>query len=90
MLLVLSIIDIIAGICLGISLKGILAVIIGLIILFKAFVSLGTSLGSGYIFDWMGWIDLIAGLSLLIGFIIPWLWVIVIIKGIYSLVFSLN
>ena len=88
MIVFLALLDILGGICLAFSWIGTLTSLIGLFILVKGLFSIVGSLASKYYFDWMGWIDLIVGMSLIFGFAIPWLWILPILKGSYSLVFS--
>jgi len=88
--LILSAIDLLSGSLLLLNLKFFLNYIAGIMLLKGAF-SLLSSLGIGYWFDWMGFIDVISGVALLLfAFGIPaaifstlaW---IVIFKGVYSL-----
>lgn len=83
-LMLLSAIDVIAGLCLLGSVKGILATVIGIIILIKGLFSVIGGVATKHYLDWMGWIDLIAGLSLIFGFFIPYFWILPILKGTYS------
>jgi hypothetical protein len=87
--LILSAIDMLSGSLLLLNLKIFLNYIAGIMLLKGAF-SLLSSLGAGYWFDWMGFIDVISGAALLLfAFGLPaaifgtlaW---IVIFKGIYS------
>ncbi len=90
MLLILSLLDILAGVFLAVSLKGLVASLIGLIVLVKGLFSLAGSMSEKYFFDWMGWIDMITGVMLIFSLSVPMFWIIPIVKGVYSLVFSLN
>ena len=88
MLIVLALLDIIGGIALALSIKGIFALVIGSLIIIKGFFSVTGGLLSKYFFDWMGWIDLITGFALLSGMNISWLCVLPILKGVYSIATS--
>jgi hypothetical protein len=88
--LILSAIDLICGGLLLLNLNFFLNYIAGIMLLKGAF-SILSSLGVGYWFDWMGWIDLIGAAALLLfAFGIPaavftnLAWIIV-FKGVYSL-----
>lgn len=91
--LILSAIDLLSGSLLLLNLNFFLNYIAGIMILKGAF-SLVSSIGVGYWFDWMGFIDVISGVALLLfAFGLPaaifstiaW---IVILKGTYSLMRS--
>ena len=90
MLWLLSTIDILSGLLLGLGWTGTFVTIIGAIMLIKGVYSLITSLGVGYPFDWMGWTDLITGILILTSFSISWFWIVPILKGTYSFLFSLR
>jgi hypothetical protein len=94
---VLGILDIIAG---GVmALGGIAGAAESIYLLYftaifflKALYSIGTALAEGFFFDVLGWLDLMAAVSLLflywqISFgLFFWLGMLMIIKGVYSLV----
>ena len=89
--LILSAMDLVCGGLLLLNLNFLLNIIAGIMLMKGAF-SLLSSLGVGYWFDWMGWLDVIGGAALLLfAFGIPaaifanLAWIIV-FKGIYSLV----
>jgi len=84
----LGIIDILVGISL-IFPSNFLAFYIGVIVLIKGVSSVIGSFASGFYFDFMGFIDLAAGIILLLGLSIPWLWILPMIKGIYSIIAGL-
>ena len=88
MLVLLALLDILAGITLVFSWAGQVVSIIGLLVLVKGIYSLTTSFTSKYFFDWMGWVDLITGIMLIFGLFVPFFWVLPILKGVYSLLFS--
>ena len=52
------------------------------IALVKGSISVLGSLLAGFFFDYMGWMDLLAGLSLLFGFGIPFFWILMMLKGV--------
>jgi hypothetical protein len=88
--LILSAIDLIAG---GLILLNInfLLNYIAIIIFFKGFFSIISSLGIGYWWDWMGWIDILTAAALALfsfGFpaaIFTYIAYVVIFKGAYSM-----
>jgi hypothetical protein len=88
---ILSAIDLLAGGLLLLNLN-ILITYIAAIIFFKGFFSVISSLGLGYMWDWMGWIDMITAASLaLFSFGFPasaftYVAYIVIFKGTYTMV----
>ena len=84
----LGIIDILVGISL--MFPNFLAFYIGVIVLIKGVSSVIGSFASGFYFDFMGFIDLAAGIILLLGLFIPWLWILPMIKGIYSIIAGLS
>jgi uncharacterized membrane protein HdeD (DUF308 family) len=89
LLLILSLLDILAGILLIFPHQS-LAFYIGIAVLIKGVSSL---IGSILARDWiifLGFIDLIVGLMLLMNFSISWFWVFPIIKGLYSLIIGLG
>jgi uncharacterized membrane protein HdeD (DUF308 family) len=83
-LVILGFFDIIVG--LSLLFHNFLAFYIGIIILIKGVSSVIGSFAAKYFFDFMGFIDLIAGVILLLNLSIPWFWILPMIKGIYSLV----
>jgi hypothetical protein len=90
MLIFLSLLDILTGICLAFSLKGVIISIIGTLVLVKGIFSLIGSIGTRYYFDWMGWVDLISGIMLIFGIFVHWFWILPVIKGLYSMIFSFS
>lgn len=58
---------------------------IGVFVLAKGLMSLIGSLANKYFFDFMGAIDVIAGISLILNFTIPFFWFLPMLKGIYSI-----
>ncbi len=62
-----------------------LAFIIGAIHLLKGVFSLLGAFLSGFLFDWMGAVDLLTGIALLFFWNIPYLWAPLIFKGIWSI-----
>jgi len=89
MLMLLALLDILGGLTLAFSWTYPFVYFIGLLILVKGLFSLAGSLTSGHYFDWMGWVDIIAGIMLIFGFGISWFWVLPVLKGCYSLLFSI-
>ena len=96
MLLLLGICDVVAGIFLffGNMLGGSMVLIVfGSIIAFKGLYSLVASIGVGYLYDWMGFLDLLVGLLLVAafyGYVFDVSWAIglfVLLKGLYSVFF---
>ncbi len=87
-LAILGLFDIIVGVSL--ALPNFLAFYIGVIVLIKGVSSIVGSFAVKYFFDFMGFIDLIAGVILLLNFSIPWFWLLLMIKGIYSLIIGLT
>jgi len=87
---ILSAIDLLAGSLLLLNLN-LLLNYIAVIIFFKGFFSVISSLGLGYWWDWMGWIDVITAIALALfsfGFpasIFTYVAYIVIFKGSYSM-----
>lgn len=87
-LAILGLFDIIVGVSL--ALPNFLAFYIGIIILIKGIFSIAGSFAAKYFFDFMGFIDLVAGVILLLNFSIPWFWLLPMIKGIYSLIVGIG
>jgi uncharacterized membrane protein HdeD (DUF308 family) len=87
-LALLGFLDVLCGICL--LFPNPLCFYIGLIILIKGIFSIIGSFAAKYFFDFMGFIDVIAGVILLLNFSIPWFWLLPLIKGIYSLVVGMT
>ncbi|MCD6478178.1 MAG: hypothetical protein J7K87_04200 [Candidatus Aenigmarchaeota archaeon] len=87
LLLILGVIDILAGLCLLYpSLFSFMIFYVGIIVLLKGLMSFLSSVLNNYWFDWMGIVDIIVGVALLIGLRIPHLWLVPILKGLYSVV----
>lgn len=85
--LILSLLDIVAGIVIFIRFDGLIATILALILLIKGVTSVLGSAAARYWLDWMGWIDIIAAATLF--FTWPaWLSLLLVIKGLYSLIRS--
>ena len=88
--LILSIIDLLAGGLLLFNLNFLLNYI-AIILFFKGFFSIISSLGFGYWWDWMGWVDIITSIALaLFSFGLPaaiftYVAYIVIFKGTYTM-----
>jgi hypothetical protein len=91
-LIILALIDIIAGI--GLLFPGIFPTLffyLGIIMIVKGLSSLGGSLFSKEIlFLIFGVVDIIVGSMLIFNFTIPWLWIFPILKGLYSFVIGLG
>jgi hypothetical protein len=88
LLIVLGLLDIFAGfslLSLG-SIPSSILIIIGAIIALKGVASLLGSLASRYYLDWMGWVDLIAGLLLIFTFDVPFFWILLMLKGVYTII----
>jgi len=88
LLAILGFLDILVGISL--LYPNFLAFTLGIIVLLKGISSVIGSFGTGFFFDFMGFIDLIAGIMLIFGFSISWFWVLPMVKGIYSLIVGLG
>lgn len=88
----LCIIDIIAGVTLITGLFNFILPYIALIVLIKGILSFFGSVGSGYVFDWMGVLDIVVGASMeltAIGMTIPflpYLGYVIIFKSLYCVV----
>ena len=85
--LLLGIADIIAAALLlnpGVFLT--VAFIFGVLHLIKGISSIVGGILSGFLFEFMGAIDLLTGLALLFTWDIPWLWLPLAIKGLYSII----
>lgn len=88
LLLILGIVDILAGI--SMLAPNFLAFYLGIIVLLKGVSSmLGIATKNAAIVI-MGLADIFAGLSLLLGFSIPLLWLIMFVKGFFSLIHGLG
>ncbi len=87
-LAILGLFDIIVGVSL--AFPNFLVFYIGIIVLIKGISSIVGSFAAKYFFDFMGFIDVIAGVILLLNFSIPWFWLLPLIKGIYSLVVGMT
>lgn len=85
---ILGFLDILVGISL--VFPNFLSFYLGILILIKGISSVIGSFAVKYFFDFMGFIDLIAGIMLILGFSIPWFWILPMIKGIYSLIVGLG
>ena len=66
-----------------------LLLLIGVLVLIKGIVSAGGSALQKYFLDWMGWVDIIAGIILLAHFSVPIFWLLPIVKGTWSLLTGL-
>ncbi len=88
LLAILGFLDILVGISL--MFPNFLAFYLGVIALIKGISSVIGSFATGFYFDFMGFIDLIAGIMLIFGFSIPWFWILPMIKGTYSLIVGLG
>ena len=87
LLILISLIDIIAGILL--MLPGVFPPIVfyvAVLLLLKSLSSLIGGLIEKNFIVIMGLIDLLAGLMLLFNFIVPWFWLLLMIKGCYSFI----
>lgn len=87
-LVILGFLDILVGASL--LFPNFLAFYLGVVILVKGISSIAGSFAAKYFFDFMGFIDVIAGVILLFNFSIPWFWLLPMIKGIYSLITGLS
>ena len=87
-LVLLSLIDILVGICL--IFPNFIGFYLGIAVLLKGLSSmLGIPSGDiGIVI--MGVIDIIAGVMLLLSFNIPWFWLLPMLKGIYSFILGLG
>ncbi|MEM5772307.1 MAG: hypothetical protein QXF15_00470 [Candidatus Aenigmatarchaeota archaeon] len=93
---ILSLIDILVGVCIfNPEIFKNAIIYIGIFIFLKGVYSIICSISSNYFFDWMGIIDLISGIiifTILIGYssiiqgIITFFWMFPILKGIYSFI----
>jgi hypothetical protein len=63
---------------------------IGALVLIKGLTSVGGAALQKYFLDWMGWLDIIAGVALLLHWSVPLLWIIIIAKGLWSFFAGLN
>lgn len=83
---ILAVLDIIAGVAFGTmnSWTDKWLLLIGLVILIKGFYSVTTGLMGGWYFEFMGWIDIVAGILILVHVAWAYMWLIMIVKGIYS------
>lgn len=88
LLIILGIIDILAGVSLLIP--NILAFYIGVFVILKGVSSMFSIATKNISIMIMGIIDIVAGLSLVFGFSVPLLWLIVIAKGAFSFVSGLG
>ena len=88
---VLGILDIVAGFLTLLSNDVVVGVFLffGWFMLIKGLFSLISSMGQGYFLDWMGWIDLLTGITLLTAWNVPYIWVFCVLKGAYSTMFGL-
>ncbi|MBL7206749.1 MAG: hypothetical protein ISS36_04085 [Candidatus Aenigmarchaeota archaeon] len=97
-IIILGIIDLVVGIFLALSnnFQGSTIILyLGIIILLKALYSLGTAFGAGFYLDFLGILDLIAGILLLIVFygifthFFIYIGILLALKGIYSIIMGL-
>ncbi len=98
-LLILGIIDIIAGICLallpGVAANGIVHAL-AWFILIKGAWSVVTSAAQGYFWDWMGWVDAIVGATIVLAYygmligIMQYIWWVIVLKGVYTMLCSVQ
>ena len=86
---ILSFLDVVGGALLTFKVGGLLAIGFGLYHFFKGIFSIGSSASTGYLFDLMGWIDLISGIGLFFFsenfFVLSSFGIITLLKGVYSL-----
>ncbi len=89
-IIILGILDVIAGFLTFLETDIVTGVFFyfGCFMLLKGIYSMLTSAVKGWYLDFMGWIDLLAGITLLTVWNIPYIWVLVIIKGVYSAMFG--
>ena len=90
-LLILGLLDIAIGsvlVAYGAFGAGIV-VAVGIIALLKGMWSIISGIASGFWLDVLGFLDLLAGISLILGFSIPYLWAFVILKGVWSMIMGL-
>ncbi len=89
---ILSFLDVVGGSLLTFQVGGLLAIAFGLFHFFKGIFSLGSSYAVGYLFDWMGWVDLITGVGLFLFsenvFVLSSFGLITLLKGVYCLALS--
>ncbi len=89
---ILSFLDVFGGALLTFQIGGLLAIAFGVFHTMKGIFSLLSSIGSGYLFDWMGWVDLITGLGLFLFseniYVLSTFGIITLLKGVYSLALS--
>lgn len=57
---------------------------LGILVVIKGLASVGGSALGRYFFDWMGWIDIVAGIALLLHWSVPLIWLVLIAKGLWS------
>lgn len=87
-LIILSLLDI--GAAISLLYPNFIAFYLGVLVLIKGIFSVIGSFSAKYFLDFMGFIDLIAGIMLIFSFSIPWFWILPMIKGIYSLIVGLG
>ncbi len=84
-LLLLGLLDVIAGISLlypGMFFS--ILFYIAIAVLIKGFYSFGSSVLNNYWLDWMGAVDMVTGIIILTGLHVPYFWVIPVMKGLYT------
>lgn len=86
LVILLGILDIIATVALATDYLSGIAFYLGVIMLIKGLLSVGGSIASKYFLDWMGAVDLVAGVLLIFSWNIPLFWILLGIKGIYSII----
>jgi hypothetical protein len=91
-LIILSILDILAGLSLLFpNLLSAISFYLGIIVSLKGLSSLvgGISMKE-FLFVVLGFVDILVGIMLLFSFSIPWLWILPMIKGVYSFIVGLG
>lgn len=85
-LLLFALFDIVVGASLFFvgSIPAVLLLLVGSIALTKGIISVAGSAVQSYLLDWMGWVDVIAGVILLMHWSVPIFWLLPIVKGVWS------
>lgn len=88
-LMALGLLDIIIGLAIGLPIfSSVFMFWLGLVIAGKGLFSIASSFSKGFYLEWIGAIDLAAGIILITGFGFPWFGIIPFLKGVYSFVFG--
>ena len=88
MLLMLGVLDIAIGTALAAqgSLAASILLALGILAVIKGAFSVLNNIVTGFWLDVLGFLDLLAGISLIMGWSVPFLWIIVIVKGLWSVI----